>query len=444
MSLVMSRKNSVTKNAFWIISCRIIQAILGLVISMISARYLGPSNYGLINYAASIVAFVLPIVQLGFRSTLVQEIIDNPQKEGEVLGTSLVFSVISSIFCAFGVCSFVYFTSAGETETVIVCALYSLSLIFQATEMIQYWFQAKLVSHYMSLTGLGAYVLVSIYRIYLLITEKSIYWFVVSQALDYFIISLVLLIIYMKLSSQKLTISVKRGLRMLDKSKYFIVSSMMVTIFAQTDKIMLKMILGDETVGIYSAAVTCAGMSSFVFSAIIDSSRPAVFESKKESEEKYQNCLKKCYSVIIYLSLFQSLVFTLMSKLIISVLYGEAYSSATNVLRLVVWYTTFAYIGPIRNMWILAENKQRYLWIINLSGAVVNIILNLVLIPLLGVMGAALASLLTQFFTNVLIGYIIRPINYNNRLMMQALNPKLFIKYLMLFLTKIRKGKNNV
>ena len=89
-------KNRVVTNAAWIIVCRVFQAVLNLVISMMTARYFGPSNYGLINYAAAIVAFFVPIMQLGLRSTLVSEYISDPEKEGTVLGTSVVMNIISA------------------------------------------------------------------------------------------------------------------------------------------------------------------------------------------------------------------------------------------------------------------------------------------------------------------------------------------------------------
>ena len=163
----MQKRNSTTKNAAWIISCKIVQALLGVIVNMLSARYLGPSNYGLLSYAASIVAFVLPIVQLGFRSTLVSEIIDNPDKEGEIIGTSLFFNLLSSIACIVGVSAFVYVANPNEITTLLVCALYSISLIAQALEMICYWYQAKLIAQYTSITGLVAYIIVTIYKIYL-------------------------------------------------------------------------------------------------------------------------------------------------------------------------------------------------------------------------------------------------------------------------------------
>ena len=427
----------------WIIFCKIIQSILGLVVNMLSARYLGPSNYGLISYAASITAFVLPIVQLGFRSTLVNEIVETPEKEGEILGTALFFNVLSSFACMVGVCGFVYVANPNEPVTFFVCALYCISLFMQALEMVSYWFQAKMISQYTSLTGLVAYVVATAYKICLLVAQKNIYWFAVSYALDYFIIAVILFCFYHKLNKQRLLVSFKRFRAMFSKSKYFIVSSMMVTIFAQTDKIMLKGMLSERVVGIYSAAITCAGLTSFVFSAIIDSFRPTIFEHKKTSQEAYKKNIISCYSVVIYLSLAQSLVCSVFSNWIILFLYGAEYAESASVLALVVWYTTFSYLGPIRNIWMLAENKQKYLWIINFSGAVANVALNAILIPYMGVMGAALASLITQVFTNVIIGFIMKPIRYNNLLMLKGCNPKPLLQFCKKAILKITKRQSH-
>ena len=182
-------RNKVINNTVWIVGCKIVQSVLQLVINMLSARYLGPSNYGLINYASSIAAFCIPIMQLGMRSTLVKEIVDRPEKEGQTMGTAIGMSVISSILCIIGITTFTVIANGDEKTTVIVCLLYSTSLIFQALEMVQYWFQAKLISKYTSLTMLFAYIVVSIYKTILLITRRNIYWFTVAQVIDFFIIA---------------------------------------------------------------------------------------------------------------------------------------------------------------------------------------------------------------------------------------------------------------
>lgn len=423
-------KNKVAKNASWIIACKLVQSALGLIISLFTARYLGPSNFGIINYAMSLTAFVLPIVELGITNVLVQELVNHPEEEGKIIGTSLCLTFVSAIFCIGGVNLFVFLANKDEPVTQLVCALYSLILIFQAMELVRFWYQAKYISKYTSIISLIAYLIVSGYKVFLLVTSKSIYWFAVSNSLDYLIISLLSLLLYKKLGGDRLKFSFATAKRILSVSRFYIISSLMVTIFAQTDKIMLKFMIDEASVGYYSVAVTCAGMTSFIFGAIIDSFRPLIFESYKENIEHFELNMKRLYCIVIYFSLLQSGLMTALAKPLILILYGDAYYDSINALRIIVWYTTFSYLGSVRNIWMLANNKQKYLWIINLFGALANVILNFILIPYMGILGAATASLVTQFFTNVIVGYIIRPISHSNNLMVQALNPKYIINML--------------
>ena len=423
----MNQNIKVIRNAWWIIMSKIIQSLLALVIGAISARYLGPSNYGIISYAASIVAFVLPIAQLGIRNTIVQELVEHPDDEGKILGTTILSCIISAVFSIVGIISFVSIVNRGETDTIIVCALYSVSLIFQMTEMIMYWFQAKLLSKYTSVTSLVAYVIVSAYKIFILITQKSVYYFSVVNVLDTLIISVILFCIYKKIGGGKLDFSYSLLKRIVSKSKYYIVSGMMVTIFAQTDKIMIKLMIGDAEAGFYQAGLTSAGMTSFVYAAIIDSFRPVIFESKIKNQNNFNSNVSRLFSVVFYLGLLQSVFFTLFSKEIVMILYGNEYEATIKILQVITWYSAFSYIGSIRNIWILAEGKQYLMLGINLSGAVLNIVGNYILISLYGAIGAAVATVITQMFTNFILCYILKELQPYRKIVFNALNPKTFI-----------------
>lgn len=421
-------KNSVLKNASWIIGCKIVQSLLNLVIGLITARYLGPSNYGIITYVASVVAFAMPIMQMGLTHTLVKEFIKAPHREGAILGTSLIINIISSIFCMTGSVAFVAMANAGETETVIVCALYSLTLICNATEITQYWFQSKLLSKYPSIAALIAYVAVAVYKIYLLVTQKSVVWFAFSNVIDYFLISIILMIIYKKMGGQRLSVDWDLGKTMLSESKYYIIPSLMVVIFQNTDRIMIKHMLGETETGFYSAAITCIGISGFVFTAIIDSARPSVLEGKKLGSEIYEKRVVQLYSIITWLSLAQSVGMTLLAKPIVWVLYGAEYADSAGILAVAVWYVMFGHYGSVRNIWILAEGKQKYLTCINVAGALANVVLNFAMISVCGAVGAAIASVITQFFTNVLVGFIFKPMRKNNYLMIKGLDPRILFE----------------
>lgn len=425
----MGVHHKIVTNTTWLICCRVIQAVVNLAISMMTARYFGPSNYGAIHYAASVVAFFIPVMQLGLRSTLVQEFIDHPDREGTVLGTSILMNVLSGLLCMVGVLLFAVISGGNEKETILVCVLYSTVLLFQATEMIQYWFQSKLLSKYTAIISLCAYLAVSIYKMILMGLSKSVYWFALSNSFDGLLVSIGLFAVYNRMAEQKLAFSFKMARNLFSRSKFYIISSLMVVFLGQVGNIILKAVHGKEAVGYYTAAITCAAITGFAFNALIDSARPVILAYRQTDREKYQESIEGLYAVVIWASILQSVLICLFAGVIMGVLYGSAFAAAVGPLRIICWYSVFSYLGPIRNIWILAENKQKYLWIVNLLGAVFSIVANLLLISALGVIGAAIATVITQIFTNIVVSGLIKPLKESNDLMRRGLDPRKIVGF---------------
>ena len=107
-------KKKIIDNASWIIGCKLVKAVLTLLVTILTARYLGASNYGLINYAASLVTFMTPVMKLGLDAILVHELINDADHQGEILGTSIVLNTLSALLCIIGVVTFSMVTNAGD------------------------------------------------------------------------------------------------------------------------------------------------------------------------------------------------------------------------------------------------------------------------------------------------------------------------------------------
>lgn len=421
-------QNRIINNTKWIIGCKVAQSLIQFLVGVLTARYLGPSDYGLINYAASVVAFFVPLMELGLRHTLVQEYVSKPEKEGEIVGTSLVMNMAASLLGIAGVVLTAAIINHDDKTAILVCCLYSISMFFQAVDMLQYWFQAKLLSKYSSVAMLCAYVVVSTYKIILLATHKSVFWFALSQSVEFAAIGILLLAVYYKIGAPRLMFSVSMMRTLIAKSKFYIVSALMVVVFGRIGNLLLSWLCGETENGYYAAALTCTGITSFVFLAIIDSVRPVVLDSKKQSQHAFDKNISRTYSAIVWLSLAQSVFITIFAKLIIRILYGAEFLPAVPVLQILVWNTAFSYMGYVRNIWILGEEQHQVLWIINLGGAIASIASNAVLIPLWGACGAAAASVFTQVFTNWIMGYILKPVRRNNQLLLKGMNPKLLLE----------------
>ena len=421
MKLSSIVKNKTVVNAGWLIGGKIVQMLISFFVGLFTARYLGPSNYGLIGYAGAYTAFFMCFCTLGINSVLVKEFVDNPGQEGKIIGTSLGLRAISSFFSAIIIFIIVFIIDAGEKETIAVVILSSAGLIFNIFDTFNYWFQSRLQSKVTAKATLLAYIVSAAYKVYLMISGKSVVYFALTSCLDHFCLAVVLLIEYRKNHGGKLSFSIKYGKYILGKSCHFILPSLMVAIYGQTDKLMLKQMISQTEIGYYSTAVTICGMWCFVLSAIIDSVYPSIMKAHKLDKKLFERRNRQLYAIVFYVSAFVSVVFTIFAKPIVYLLFGKAYLPAINPLRIITWYTAFSYLGVARNAWIVCENKQRYLFPIYLSAAVSNVILNLLLIPRWGASGAAAASLATQIITTMVTPFFIKPIRRNSILMLEAI-----------------------
>ena len=427
MRLTGLLKNKTVKNAGWIIGGRLANKALAFLVSILTARYLGPGNNGLIGYVTAYVTFFASICNLGINSVIIKDFVDNPEEEGEAIGTTLVLRAVSSALSAVMIIGIVWLMDR-DPLTVLVAALSSLGLIFQVFDTLKKWFQAKLQSKYVAIGTLVAYVVVSAYRLVLLAMGKSVSWFAMATSVDYLAVAVFLLWAYRKKDGPRLSFSMKKAKQLLKMSSSYIIAGVMVSVYASTDKLMLKQMLDDASVGYYVTAVSLSTTWTFLLEAVVDSMYPSVIQSYNQDKALFEQRNRQLYAIVLYCALFVSLVISLLARPLISVLYGEAYLPTVNPLRIICWYTAFSYLGVARNAWMVCENKQKYLKYLYIASAVLNVALNLLLIPYWGPSGAAVASLVTQIFTTVCLPAMIPPLRPNAKLMVEAMFLKGMIK----------------
>ena len=413
--------NKEFNNASWLIGGRIIQMILSLVVGVLTARYLGPSNFGVINYATAYITFFTSFCNLGINSIIIKDFVENPEKQGETIGTTLILRLLSSILSTILITFIVYMLDNDEPLTILVTFLCSISLVFKIFDTINYWFQSRYQSKITSLSTICAYIIVSIYKIILLMTGKDVRWFAFASSFEFICIAVFLWIAYKKNHGPKLSFSINKGKYLLHNSYHYILSGMMVAIYGQTDKFMLKHMLNQSEVGFYSIATTVCNMWVFVLVAIIDSMYPTIMKLHKENNNSYERKNIQLYSIVFYLSISVSIFFMLFGDIFINILYGAEYINSVLPLKIVTWYTAFSYLGVARNAWVVCEDKQKYLKYMYIGSAFMNIILNLLLIPHFGACGAALASLITEILSSLIVPCFIKDMRPNVKLMIKGI-----------------------
>lgn len=399
---MVNSKGKFISNTSWILCEKIVEMIIQLTVSLVSIRYLGPENYGTISYIGSYISLFSSICTLGLQGVVIKKIIDEPQNTGEIVGTSIIMRLISSLFSIICIIIMLYILEDGNKMILFLAILQSASLLFMSFEIIDFWFQSNLNSKYVSIVKMIATLIVAIWKIYLLITSKSVEYFSFSITLHYIIIAILLLYSYYNQKGQKLSISMNMGRKLIRESYHFILSGLMVVIYTQMDKVMIGKMLNNEQVGIYTAASAIPSMYIFVYTAIISSARPIILNLKQTSESKYIETLKKLYSFIIWTATVISVIMMLIGKYVIDILYGSAYIIGVNVLLIITCSKVFSILGSARSIWIVSENKNKYVKNYLVWGAIVNLILNYILIPSYGIEGAAIATLFTEITTCII------------------------------------------
>lgn len=412
-------------NAAWIIGEQVFQMLLTFIVGILSARYLGPSNYGLISYTSSFVSFVIPVVTLGMDGVIIKKMIAAPKEEGLYLGSCILYRSISALLCSISIILIVLVSNPNDMLMLSLISLQSIQLFFRAINILDAWFQRHLLSKYVSIAKMIASILVSGYRIFLLISDKDVRWFALSNSLSTIVITIILLVFYKINAGQKLKVYFKYGLNVLKESYHFIISGIMSAIYGQMDRVMLGEMLSSEAVGLYTIAATICSMWIFIPTAIINSLRPGILEHKNSGNEmKYICNLRRLYSIIIYLCIAVSIVIFVLGDYVVNLLYGYEYSGAITALKVLIWSEVFSMLGVARGIWILAENKNKYVKYYLFMGVILNLFLNLMLIPKYGIIGAAVATLSTQIFTSLISPLLFKETREHTKIVLQSINIK--------------------
>ena len=384
----------------WQVANQIYSMALSLVVGAITARYLGPANYGLIGYGQSLVSLFVSFSTLGMNGVVVKELIQNPDDRGEIIGTAFLMRLVSSIACMGMIAGLLRIIEPGNTTLYIITLLQSFALVLRAFEAVSYWFQAKLEYKFISLASMIGYTIVCIWRIALLAKGVGVEWFSASSCVEYLVSSAVVVFCFIKRYPTKMSFKFGTAKRIFKQSYHFILSGIAISLYTQVDKVMLGSMMDAKAVGYYTAATTIATLWEFIPMAVINSAKVLILEKKGKDETEYTRLLSLLLFGISVMSLVVSVGLVLFGKLAIYILYGNEYMVSYAPLAILMWSTGFAMIGSARgSTWILAENLNRYSKYYVFISSGVNILLNASLIPLWGMNGAAVATLVSQITT---------------------------------------------
>jgi len=387
----------IVDNIGWLFFDKILRMGVGLLIGVWIARYLGPEQFGLLNFTAALIGLFGALAAMGLQGIVVRDIVQNPACREDTLGSAALLQLLGGAAAYTLLLATVFYLRPQDVLSQLVAAILGAVVLLKAFEVAGYWFESQVQSKYTVWVQNAAFLIFAGIKAVLILTGASLISFAWAMLAEAFVVALAMTLALNRFGPplSSLRISYRRCCALLKAGWPLMLSSIAVMIYMKIDQIMIGQMLGNDAVGIYSAAVRISEIWYFIATAVAASVLPAILEAKKNNEAQYRQRLQALFDLMTWIAIIVALPVTFFATPLVTMLFGADYSEAGGVLAIHVWATVFVFLGVAGGNWFLAENQQLISLQRTALGAAVNVLLNIVLIPMLGVVGAAWATLIS-------------------------------------------------
>ena len=418
--------------------------LIGVFVAAVVARYFGPTLFGQLSYVVAIVSLFTALAALGMDTLVVKALVDKQTDEGTILFTSLILRVtVGLVLTAFALIT-IAILSQGDKALLTIGLICSALVTLRALDIFEFWAHAKMALKMVSIIKMATFTAISALKLAIVFWEGSLIAYAFIFLIDALITGSAIAIAYslVRVDKTKWKFSLVFARDLLSKCWPVAISALMVMVYMRIDQVMLGAMLNDKSeVGIYAAAVKLAEMWHFVPMALIGSFRPIIMQYKADQNKvQYIAAIRGMYSVVFWLSGIFGILISFLSGFIVDVVYGQEFSRAATVLAISVWAGSFAVLSAARFVWLVTENMQRYALVYTLSGVIINVVLNYILIPTYGAIGAAYATICAQAIS-ILVLSLFKETRQHNLFLLQSLSPVYMIEVIKNRIVRTKKDQ---
>lgn len=403
--MIMSDRKRIISNICWMCTDSVVKSAIGMVISVWLARYLGPDQFGLLSYVVAIAFLFSAVATFGMNSIVVRDVIRYPSHHESILGTAVVVQIMGGLFAWLCAITTALLLQPNNGHFIFLVALLGMVSVFKAAEVIKFWFESQVQSRYSVWAENGIFLIFAVIKAGLLLIHapfRAFIWVLWGEGL---ITAVALVAVYSRIEGKlsQWQFQKERFGQLIRQGSPLMISGLAMAGYMRIDQIMLGKLLNQEAVGVFSAALRLSEAWYFIPVSIMASLFPTVLSAKNVGKHHYISRLEFTHTVVVLIALVLAIPITFCSDWVVTLLYGKAYGGAGVVLSLHIWSALFVFIGVASHQWFVAENLQRFVLLRTICGAVANIVLNFMLIPHYGPIGAACASLVSHGLVNVLL-----------------------------------------
>lgn len=397
-------RQKIAANTSWLFGDKAVRMLVGLAVGVWVARYLGPSRFGLLSYAIAFGSLFAALGNLGLESIAIREVVRRREDTDTILGTTFTLQLFAGLGAWILVILVTIVFPLEERAAFWLILIVSSSFLFQAFNAVDLYFRARVESRYSVLAKVLPFLIAAGVKVVLILAEFPLVTFAAAIALEALLNAAGLLITYHKVGRRSTSwhFSWARAKSLLAESWPLMISGLSIMVYMRIDQIMLAFMAGNRMVGLYAAAVRISEVWYFIPVLFVQSAFPIIVQSREGDRKLYYKRLQNMFSVMTMLSYLVILPLFLFSGWLVPLLYGSAYEQASGVVSIHVWAGLFVAMGTVQSSWIISEGLTKLSLYRTLMGAVANVLLNLLLIPMQGIKGAAVATIVSYWIATCL------------------------------------------
>ncbi|NPA41724.1 MAG: flippase [Aquificae bacterium] len=388
------------ENIAWYLLPKLINISIGTYTLILIANYLGAYEFGKLSYVLAVVSIITPIASLGVDNVLVREFVVNVHK-GEVFFSAFLLRLIFSIVAFILFC--IYFLLYDYNNYILIAIVVSFSIIFEAVNIGRFYLQAIQAPKLSEGAETLSLLITNLLRVIGVLIKKDTLYFASLysiQKIALFILTLIFIFFFKKMNIKGLRFSFPLTKKILSSAVFLILSHISMIIYLKVDLIMVKHMLGEKFVGIYTVSTRFIEIWYLIFHAFISFIFPRILNYKQQDKNMFMAKVQGYYSVIALLSYAVVAINLFILPYIITTLFSYEYKQSVAVLNILSFAIIFTTSGMLWARWLIAENLEKYGFLFNTFGTIINIILNFFLISIYGIEGAAISTLISSIVAN--------------------------------------------
>lgn len=386
-------------SAGWMLAERLVRLAGGAFVGIWLARYLGPADFGVYNFAIALSIIVTSLTTLGLDGILVRELVRDPAGEGRLLGSAALLRLAGGLGASLAIVALAAGLRPDDPAVVALTAIIGVAGVLQASTVVDLWFRARVEVRDAALARGLAYLAAVLLRVGLILAGAPLIAFAWAFVAEALLGAAAVLLAYGRHGGNPLGWRPSRAAAraLLDDSWPLIFSGLLVNLYLRVDQVMLARLRGDVELGVYSGAVRIAEVFPIVPNTIVAALLPTIVAARAAGPQLYAQRLRQLYGLVAALGYAFALPVTLLAGPLTVLLLGSAYAGAAPSLVALTWAGLFGSLGVARSSFLTAENYTRLHLATVALGCVANLGLNWWLIPPLGGLGAAIASLISYW-----------------------------------------------